>query len=92
MVCINPAYRVFELEYALNKSGCKAIIAAEQFKSSHYLEMLQKLAPELEDCSSPGSCEQQNSRPGDRYPDGRGRHAGHVQLWRSLRAWAGPPK
>ncbi len=50
LVCVNPAYRVFELEYALNKSGCRAMIAAEQFKSSHYLEMLQKLAPELAHC------------------------------------------
>jgi fatty-acyl-CoA synthase len=51
LVCINPAYRVFELEYALNKSGCRAIIAAEQFKSSDYLGMLQKLAPELASCA-----------------------------------------
>ena len=29
LVNVNPAYRVFELEYALNKSGCRAIIAAE---------------------------------------------------------------
>ena len=50
LVCINPAYRVFELEYALNKSGCRAIIAAEQFKSSRYLEMLARLAPELSAC------------------------------------------
>jgi len=50
LVCINPAYRVFELEYALNKSGCKAIVAAESFKSSRYLEMLQRLAPELDHC------------------------------------------
>ena len=50
LVCINPAYRVFELEYALNQSGCKAVITAEQFKSSHYLEMLQRLAPELNEC------------------------------------------
>ena len=34
LVCINPAYRVFELEYALNRSGCRAIVAAERFKSS----------------------------------------------------------
>jgi fatty-acyl-CoA synthase len=47
LVCINPAYRVFEVEYALNTSGCRAIIAAEQFKSSRYLEMLVSLAPEL---------------------------------------------
>jgi len=50
LVCINPAYRVFELEYALNTAGCRVIIAAEQFKSSRYLEMLQRLAPELSSC------------------------------------------
>jgi fatty-acyl-CoA synthase len=50
LVCINPAYRVFELEYALNKSGCKAIVSAEKFKSSHYLDMLRHLAPELDLC------------------------------------------
>lgn len=47
MVCINPAYRLFELEYALNKVECKAIISAESFKSSQYLSMLNELAPEL---------------------------------------------
>ncbi|MGN8134717.1 AMP-binding protein [Paraburkholderia sp. 22099] len=47
LVNINPAYRLAELEYALNKVGCKAIIAAERFKTSMYLEMLQALAPEL---------------------------------------------
>ena len=47
LVNINPAYRLAELEYALNKVGCKALIAAEQFKTSKYLEMLQALAPEL---------------------------------------------
>lgn len=48
MVCINPAYRLHELEYALNKVECKAIITAERFKTSDYLGMLQRLAPELE--------------------------------------------
>jgi fatty-acyl-CoA synthase len=47
LVNINPAYRLAELEYALNNVGCRAIIAAERFKSSMYLEMLQELAPEL---------------------------------------------
>ena len=50
MVCINPAYRLYELEYALNKVGCKAIVTAESFKTSYYLKMLQELAPELNDC------------------------------------------
>jgi fatty-acyl-CoA synthase len=54
MVCINPAYRLYELEYALNKVECKAVIAAESFKTSQYLEMLQTLAPELNQCE-PGA-------------------------------------
>jgi len=49
LVNINPAYRIGELEYALNKVECKGIILAEQFKSSNYVEMLSKLAPEIED-------------------------------------------
>ncbi|WP_454725391.1 MULTISPECIES: AMP-binding protein [Cupriavidus] len=53
LVNINPAYRLSELEYALNKVGCKAIVAAESFKTSRYLEMLQTLAPELA-TSEPG--------------------------------------
>jgi fatty-acyl-CoA synthase len=50
MVCINPAYRLYELEYVLNKVGCRAIVTAERFKTSAYLEMLNGLAPELADC------------------------------------------
>ncbi|CAN7355036.1 AMP-binding protein [Cupriavidus necator] len=50
LVNINPAYRLSELEYALNKVGVKAIVAAEAFKTSRYLEMLQVLAPELATC------------------------------------------
>jgi fatty-acyl-CoA synthase len=47
MVNINPAYRVVELEYALKKVGCRALILATRFKSSDYIAMLQELAPEL---------------------------------------------
>ncbi|HJU14843.1 MAG TPA: AMP-binding protein [Stellaceae bacterium] len=47
LVNINPAYRTAELEYALNKAGCAALITALRFKSSDYLAMLQTLAPEL---------------------------------------------
>src|SRR5215472_7030053 len=47
LVNINPAYRVAELEYALNKAGCAALITAARFKSSDYLAMLSELAPEL---------------------------------------------
>ncbi|SPA44061.1 putative acyl-CoA synthetase YngI [Cupriavidus taiwanensis] len=54
LVNINPAYRLAELEYALNKVGVKAIVAAEAFKTSRYLDMLQALAPELA-TSAPGT-------------------------------------
>jgi fatty-acyl-CoA synthase len=47
LVNINPAYRTVELEYALNKVGCKALILAERFKTSDYVGMLRELAPEL---------------------------------------------
>jgi len=47
LVNINPAYRLAELEYALNKVGCKGLITAAAFKSSDYAGMLRHLAPEL---------------------------------------------
>ena len=53
LVNINPAYRLGELEYALNKVGCKALVAAKSFKSSDYEKMIRDLAPELE-TSKPG--------------------------------------
>ncbi len=46
-VNINPAYRVHELEYALNKVSCKALVLADRFKSSDYEAMVAELAPEL---------------------------------------------
>src|SRR5579872_540935 len=47
LVNINPAYRVAELEYALNKSACVALITATQFKNSDYLAMIRTLIEEL---------------------------------------------
>ena len=46
-VNINPAYRVVELEYTLNKVGVKALLCADAFKSSDYLAMVESLAPEI---------------------------------------------
>ena len=53
LVNVNPAYRIGELEYALNKVECKGLIIAESFKTSDYVAMINKLAPELAD-SKPG--------------------------------------
>src|SRR5712671_6739670 len=47
LVNINPAYRLAELEYALNNAGCVALITATRFKTSDYIGMINTLAPEL---------------------------------------------
>ncbi|MFN0186300.1 MAG: AMP-binding protein, partial [Aquabacterium sp.] len=43
LVNINPAYRLGELEYALNKSGVSLLVTAAAFKTSDYLGQLQTL-------------------------------------------------
>ena len=53
LVNINPAYRVSELDYALNKVGCRALVLVRAHKTSLYLDMLRELAPEL-DAAAPG--------------------------------------
>lgn len=55
-VNINPAYRVHELEYVLNKVGCRGLVLADRFKTSDYISMLKELAPELDRCA-PGRLE-----------------------------------
>ena len=56
LVNINPAYRRAEVEYALNKVGCRALVVMPRHSASDYIEILQSLAPELADCA-PGALE-----------------------------------
>lgn len=58
LVNINPSYRLNELKYALNQSGCRMLIAAHQFKATSYTEMIYSLIPELKS-AQPG---QMNSK------------------------------
>jgi len=51
MVNINPSYRMHEVKYALNQSGCKLLVLADQFKTSYYSQMISDLAPELQTSS-----------------------------------------
>jgi len=51
LVNLNPAYHAQELEFALNKVGCRALVVAERFKSVACLEVLRSIAPELDDCA-----------------------------------------
>ncbi|MCW4461993.1 AMP-binding protein [Sphingomonas sp. BT-65] len=46
LVTINPAYRLSEVEYTINKVGLSALVAAERFKTSAYAEMVEALGPE----------------------------------------------
>ncbi len=46
LVNINPAYRTAEVEYALNKVGCRLLVTMSRFKTSDYVGMLRELAPE----------------------------------------------
>ena len=47
LVNINPAYRSFELQYALNKLGCSALVLMRHFKTSDYAKLINELCPEI---------------------------------------------
>jgi fatty-acyl-CoA synthase len=49
LVNINPAYRTEELRYALEQSGCRALVAAKAFKTSDYAAMIAEVRPSLPD-------------------------------------------
>src|SRR6266481_5834454 len=48
LVNINPAYRLYELEFALRQSECDVLITGEGFKDADYAKMLRELLPELD--------------------------------------------
>jgi fatty-acyl-CoA synthase len=47
LVNINPAYRLNELQYALEQSGCRWIFATQQLKGSSFVEMVEQVRPQL---------------------------------------------
>jgi len=59
LVNINPAYRLRELAYALQRSEVQGIFTIPAFRSSDYVEMLVELLPELKNPGkdTPGSSE-----------------------------------
>src|SRR4051812_12283629 len=48
LVNVNPAYRTSELEYALEQSGCRMLIAAREFKGSDYVAIVEEVRPRLD--------------------------------------------
>ncbi|XP_070782784.1 medium-chain acyl-CoA ligase ACSF2, mitochondrial [Enoplosus armatus] len=53
LVSVNPAYQLQEVEFALRKVNCKAVVCPTQFKTQKYCDMLRQICPEIE-TSSPG--------------------------------------
>src|SRR5262245_37966478 len=47
LVTINPAYRSYELEFALRQSECNLLVTGEGFKEADYARMMLELIPEL---------------------------------------------
>jgi fatty-acyl-CoA synthase len=47
LVNLNPAYRTHEVQYALQQSGCRMIVAATEFKTSNYVDMVAEVRPSL---------------------------------------------
>ena len=45
LVNINPAYRSHELQYALDQSGVRLLVAAPAFKTSDYAAMIEEVRP-----------------------------------------------
>uniref|UniRef100_A0A8C2DPY0 Medium-chain acyl-CoA ligase ACSF2, mitochondrial n=1 Tax=Cyprinus carpio TaxID=7962 RepID=A0A8C2DPY0_CYPCA len=52
-VSVNPAYQLQEVEFALRKVQCNAVVCPTQFKTQRYGDMLRQLCPEME-TASPG--------------------------------------
>ena len=49
LVNINPAYRLSELRYALDHSGCKLLVTRTEYLTSLYRDMVEEVRPELPD-------------------------------------------
>ena len=45
LVNINPAYRTSELEFVLNQSGTRLLVAAQRLKTSDYAAMVEEVRP-----------------------------------------------
>jgi fatty-acyl-CoA synthase len=51
LVNINPAYRAYELEYALKQSECQTLLLIEGFRDCDYVQTISSIAPEVSSCS-----------------------------------------
>ena len=79
LVNINPAYRAHEFDYAIKKSGCRALILSPGHKNNDYFASLRTCAPEIDAANRAGSV-QGLAQARVRHPLRDGQVAGHAQL------------
>ena len=48
LVTVNTAYKVYEVEYLLRQSDTHTLVMVDGYKDSNYIEIINKLCPELE--------------------------------------------
>lgn len=50
LVTVNTAYKIHEAEYLLRQSDTYTLVMIDGYKDSNYIEIIQKLCPELSEC------------------------------------------
>ena len=91
LVNINPAYRLAELEYALNKVGCRALVTATAFKTSDYVGDAATRWRRSWPRRRPASCAPQAAEAAHRDPDRRRARARRARASTMSPASAAPP-
>ena len=71
LVNINPAYRAHELQYALNKVGCKALITAPRVQDQRLPRDAARPGAGARRCHARASCTPRAARPAHRDPHRR---------------------
>ncbi len=82
LVTINPAYRLHELEYALTKVGCRALVSATAFKTATTRRCCAALLPELAHCAAGPAGAARVPSLRNRDPDRRAQHPRQLRLRR----------
>ena len=68
LVNINPAYRAHEFEYAMKKSGCRALILSPGHKNNDYFASLRACAPEIDAAEAGQALVRRPAEARDRHP------------------------
>ena len=82
LVNINPAYRSHEFDYAIKKSGCRALILSPGHRNNDYFASLRASAPEIDAAGTGEAAVERSAEARDRHPS-RGREdARHAEFRR----------